>query len=83
MENPQEPTGCLICTNASGTWETAQANEYPKAMSAGIAAAMVRAVCKHQSIQTQVVPEEVMEFVFPFSFQLLQTREAFGAEFVD
>ena len=67
VENLQAPTGCLIGKNADGTWKTAQAKEYPKVRSAGIAAAMVRATCKHQSIQTQVIPDEAIEFFSPFS----------------
>ena len=67
VENPQEPTGCLIGQNADGIWKTAEANEYPKTMSGGIVAAMVKAACKHQSMQTQVVPEETMELLLFFS----------------
>ena len=32
-------------------------------MSAGIAAAMVKAACEHQSVQTQVVAEEALELL--------------------
>ena len=52
-------------------------------MSAGIADAMVRAACKYPSIPTQVDPDEAMEHFAPFSFELLHTTEAFGADFVD
>ena len=49
--------------------ENTQAKDDPRAMSVGIATAMVRAVCKHQSIPTQVDAEEAMEqFVFLPSF---------------
>ena len=54
--------------HADGTLKSAQANEYPKGMSAGTAAAMVSAACKHQSIQTQVVPEEAKELFFSIAF---------------
>lgn len=52
-------------------------------MSAGIAAAMVRAVCKHQSIPTQADAEEAMEQFVAFLFQLLHIPEAFGADSID
>ena len=80
VENPKELTGCLTRKIAGGTWKTAQANEYPKTMSVGIAAAMVKCVCKHQRVQTQVVPEEALELLF---LKCLQTPEVFGADFVD
>ena len=51
-------------------------------MSAGIAAAMVRAACKHQSILTQADAEEAME-QFALSLQFLHTHDAFGADLVD
>ena len=69
--------------NTDGSWKSSQAKEYPRAMSAGIAVAMVRAVCKYQSIPTHVDADEAMEQFAPFSFQLLHTLEAFGVEFVD
>ena len=47
FERPRAPTGGLIGKNADGSWKTSQAKEYPRAMSAGIAAAMVRAARKH------------------------------------
>ena len=68
VARPRAPTGCLISKHPDGTWKTSQAKEYPKAMSAGIAAAMLRAVCKHRSILTQVDPDEAIAFVVPFSF---------------
>ena len=52
-------------------------------MSAGIAVAMVRAACKYQTIPTQVDADEAMEQFALFSFQLLQTPEAFGADSAD
>ena len=52
-------------------------------MSAGIAAAMVRAACKHQKAQVAVDIEEVTKQFAPFQPQLLHTPEAFGADFVD
>ena len=52
-------------------------------MSAGIAAAMVRAACKHHSIPTLTDAEEVMEQVAFYSFQLLHTPEVVGVDFVD
>ena len=52
-------------------------------MSAGIAAAMVRADCKFRSIITQVDPDEAIAFVAPFSSKFLQTLDAFGIDFVD
>ena len=67
--------------NADGSWETFQAEEYPRAMSAGIAAAMVREACKYQSVTTQVDPDEAMEQFAAFSSQLLHTLEAFGDDF--
>ena len=50
--------------------------EYPRAMSAGIVAAMVRAACKHQTAKV------TKQFAF-FQPQLLHTPDAFGADFVD
>ena len=52
--------------NADGSCTTLKAKDYPKAMSAGIAVAMVRAVWKYQSIPTQVGPDEAMEQFAPF-----------------
>ena len=46
-------------------------------MSAGIAAAMIRAVCKHRNILTQVDPEEAIAFYGLFSPMCLHTLEAF------
>ena len=66
-----------------GTWKTSQAKEYPRAMSAGIAAAMVRAACKHQKAQVTADIEEATKQFTPFQQQLLHTPEAFGADFVD
>ena len=47
FERPRALTDCLIGKNADGSWNASQAKEYPRAMSTGIAAAMVRAACKH------------------------------------
>ena len=66
-----------------GSWNTSQAKENPRAMSAGIAAAKVRAACKHQEAQITVDMEEVTKPFAPFQPQLLHTTEAFGADFVD
>ena len=52
-------------------------------MSSGIAAAMMRAACKHPSIPTQVDQDEAMEQFGPFSVQLLHTPEAFSDDCVD
>ena len=52
-------------------------------MSAGIAAAMVRAACKHQSVSTQVDAEDAMKQFAAFSPQLLHTPEGFGGDVVD
>ena len=52
-------------------------------MSAGIAAAMVRAACKHQEAQLVVDIEEVTKEFALFQPQLLHTPEAFGADVVD
>ena len=83
VERLRVPTGCLICKNADGFRKTSQANDCPRAMSAGIAAAMVRAACKHQSILTQADAEEAMDQFAPFSPQLLHIFEAFGSDLVD
>ena len=83
VERPRKPTGCLIGKHPDGTWRTSHAKEYPKAMSAGIAAAMIRLACKHRSILTQVDPEEAIALFAPFSPQLLHTVEASGVDFVD
>ena len=66
VERPRTPTGCLLGKYADGSWKASQAKEYPRAMSAGIAVAMVRAACKHQSILTQADAEEVIEQVASF-----------------
>ena len=66
-----------------GTWKTSQAKEYPRAMSAGIAAAMVRAACKHPKVHTLEDTEEATKAFVPFQPQLLHIPEAFGADFVD
>jgi len=68
---------------SDGTWKTPQAKEYPRAMSAGIAAAMVRAACKHPKAQTIVDIEEATKQFASFQPQLLHTPEAFGVDFVD
>ena len=52
-------------------------------MSAGIAAVMVRAACKHPKAQTIVDIEEATKQFAPFQPQLLHTPEAFGGDFVD
>ena len=83
FERPRAPTGCLICKSPDGTWKTSQAKEYPRAMSAGIAAAMVRAACKHQKAQVTGDIEEATKQFAPFQPQLLHTSEAFGADCVD
>ena len=83
VERPRAPTGCLIGKNADGSWETSQAKEYPKAMSAGIASATGRAACKHQSIPPQADTEEDLEQFVHFSPQPLHTPETFGADFAD
>ena len=54
-----------------------------RAMSAGIAAAMVRAACKHQKAQLTVDIEEVTKQLAPFQPQLLHTPEAFGSYLID
>ena len=69
--------------NPDGKWKTSQATEYPRAMSAGIAAAMVRAACKHQKAQVIVDIEKATKQFAPFQPQLLHTPEAFGVDFVD
>ena len=83
FERPRAPTGCLISEHPDGTWKTSQAKEYPRAMGAGIAAAMVRAVCKHQKAQVIVDIEEATKQFAPFQPQILHTPEAFGVDFVD
>ena len=83
FERPTAPTGCLIGKNADGSWNTSQAKEYPRAMSAGIAAAMVRALCKHQKVPGIVDVEEATKQFAPFQPELLHSPEAFGADFVD
>ena len=82
IENPQAPTGYLIGKNADGTWKTAQAKEYPKDTSAGIAAAMVRAACKHQSIQSQVIPQKALDLFALFFPKCLQFPDVFGGDFL-
>ena len=52
-------------------------------MSAGIAAAMVRAACKHRKAQGTTDIEEAAKQFAPFEPQLLHTPEAFGRDFVD
>ena len=52
-------------------------------MSAGIAAAMVRAACKHQKAQVTADIEEATKQFAPFQPQLLHTPEVFGADVVD
>ena len=52
-------------------------------MSAGIAAAMVRAACKHPKVHTLEDTEEATKAFVPFQPQLLHIPEAFGADFVD
>ena len=83
IEKPRAPTGCLIGKNPDGTWKTSQAKEYPRAMSAGIAAAMVRAACKHPRAQTNEDIEAAISKFADFQPQLLLTPEAVGADFVD
>ena len=51
-------------------------------MSAGIAAAMVRAACKHQKVPGIVDVEEATKQFAPFQPQLLHSPEVFGADFV-
>ena len=70
-------------TKTDGTWKTFQAKEYPRAMSAGIAAVMVRAACEHPKAQTIVDIEEATKQFASFQPQLLHTPEAFGADLVD
>ena len=83
FERPRAPTGCLIGKNPDGSWKTSQANEYSRAMSAGIAAAMVKAACKHPRAKTNEDIEAAIKEFETFQPQLLQTPEAFGADFVD
>ena len=52
-------------------------------MSAGIAAAMVRAACKHPKAPTNEDVEEAVKHFADFQPQLLHTPEAFGAEIDD
>ena len=73
FERPRAPTGCIICKNPDGKWKTSQAKEHPRAMSAGIAAAMVRAACKHQKAQVTGDIEEATKQFAPFQPQLLHT----------
>ena len=73
----------IIGKNPDGSWKTSQAKEYPRAMSVGITAAMVRAACKNQQAQVAVDIEEVTKQFAPFQPQLLHTLEAFGADVVD
>ena len=82
-EKPRAPTGCLIGKNPDGTWKTSQAKEYPRAMSAGIASAMVRAACKHPRAHTNEDIEEAIKTNADFQPQLLLTPEAFGADCID
>ena len=83
LERPRKPTVYLIGQKPDGSWKTAQAKEYPRAMSAGIAAAMVRAACKHPRAQTDTASIEATRFFEAFQPQLLHTPEVFGADFVD
>ena len=83
FERPRAPTGCLIGKNPDGTWKTFQAKEYPRAMSAGIAAAMVSSACKHPKVHTNEDIEAAVKTFAGFQPQLLHTPEAFGADFVD
>ena len=83
MRDQEHSTGCLIGKNPDGIWKTSQAKEYPRAMSAGIAAVMVRAACKHPKAQTLEDKENTIKQFVPFQPQLLHTLEAFGADFVD
>ena len=80
IERPRPPTGCLIGKSLDGSWKTLQAKEYPRAMSAGIAAAMVSAACKHQRAQIVVDFDEVTKQFAPFHAQLLHTLEVVGAD---
>ena len=74
----QEPRQAAELENKTdGTWKTSQAKEYPRAMSAGIAAAMVRAACKHPKVQTLQDREEATKAFVPFQPQLLHTLEVF------
>ena len=52
-------------------------------MGAGIAAAMVRAACKHPKANTKEDIEEAVKKFADYQPQLLQHPEAFGADFVD
>ena len=54
----RKPHRVLNWDKKDGTWKTLQAKEYPRAMSAGIAAAMVRAACKHRKAQGTTDIEE-------------------------
>ena len=67
FERPRPPTGCLIGKNPDGSWKTLQAKEYLRAMSAGIAAAMVKTASKHQKAQVALDIEEVTKQFALFS----------------
>ena len=69
--------------NIDRIWKTFQAKEYLKAISVGIAAAMVRAACKHRSILTQVDPDEAIACFAKFSPSFTNTPETFGVDFVN
>ena len=83
MKDQGPPQDAELEKNTDGTWKTSQAKEYPRAMSAGIAAAMVRAVCKHQKAKVTADIEEATKPFALFHPQLLHTHEAFGVDFVD
>ena len=75
FERPRAPTGRLIRKHADGSWKISQAKEYPRAMSAGIAAAMVRAACKHQKVPGIAdLDEAAKQFAFfrPIFYTLLR-----------
>ena len=69
--------------NPRGFMENLAIKRIPRAMSAAIAAAMVRAACRHQKAKINIDIEEVTKQFEPFQPQLLYTFEAFGADFVD
>ena len=52
-------------------------------MSAGIAAAIVGAACKHPSVVSKVDAEEAPVLFVPFRPQLLHSLEIVGVDFVD
>ena len=52
-------------------------------MSAGIAAAMARAACKHPSAKSDTVSKEATRVLFVFKPQFLYTPKDFGGDFVD